>query len=65
MKNSKNLKSVIELLRAMTDSGMLDPAQTKAIVRAMKSLNHALQVRDLWQVESAINDIARIIVRVR
>lgn len=58
----KRIRSVVALLRALKDQGALEPAQTEAVVKAVKDLDRALRAHNQKRIESAINNIARVFV---
>lgn len=60
---SKRIRSIVALLRSLKDQGALEPAQTEAVVKAVKDLDRALRAHNQKRIESAINTIARVFVR--
>ena len=59
----KTLACLIRLLRAMRNNRALEPGQTEDIIAATKRLRHGLRVRNLREVEAAINNLARTCLR--
>ena len=61
-KSHQNLKSVRACIQALMDMGALEPGQI-GINKAVKELDHALQVRDLRRIEAAVNELAKLFVQ--
>lgn len=63
MKCDKNLTTLITHLKVLWDSGELGREQVEAQVLAFKRLRHAIRVKDFRQVEAAVNQIAKSLLR--
>ena len=64
MRNSKNSKSVIEILQAMAESGMLKPEQRQDISKALRSFKKTLRTGNHREVSQAVEEVARIVIKI-
>jgi len=63
MKNKRDFKPLIALLRALEDRGSLEPGKREAFAKAISRLEHALKIGKPPAVEKAINDLVRLFLR--
>jgi hypothetical protein len=64
MRNTTDFKSLIALLRTLEDSGRLEPEKREAFAKAITRLEHALKVGKPRLIQKAVNDLARLFLRV-
>ena len=60
----KQLRSLMAWLRTLGDDGVLESGQAEAAVKAVKRLRHALRTHDRHGIETTVDEIARIFLRV-
>lgn len=63
MRNSTDFKSLIVRLRTFEDSGRLEPEQRETFAKAITRLEHALKVGKARLIQKAVNDLARLFLR--
>ena len=63
MKNERNFKSLIALLRELEDRGSLEPGKREAFAKAIRRLEHALKIWNSRAIEKAIDDLLRLLLR--
>ncbi len=59
-----DFKSLIARLRTFEDSGRLEPEQREAFAKAITRLEHALKVGKPRLIQKAVNDLARLFLRI-
>ena len=62
-KTDKDLKSVISLLREMTDHETMKPELKEAISKQVKVLRRALRTRDPVKTKEAVGQLSRLFLR--
>jgi len=64
MRNTGDFRSLMALLRRLEDSGRLEPEEREAFARAITRLEHELKVGKPRGIHKAVNDLARLFLRV-
>ncbi|HUV42933.1 MAG TPA: hypothetical protein VMY36_03490 [Patescibacteria group bacterium] len=61
--NGKNLKQIVYVLDRLVLEGKLEPDEKAEIAKAIKELSHALKIRNIKQIEKAIEKISKLLLR--
>lgn len=64
MRNTTDFKSLIAHLRRFEDNGRLEPEEREAFAKAITRLEHALKVGKPRLIHKAVNDMARLFLRI-
>ncbi len=56
----KSFRAISEVLKEAMACGTLEQRQIDALKKALKRLDHAISIRDLHKVESAVANLAKL-----
>jgi len=59
----KSMNRVLQLLRQLQNSGVLEPRQEVAIERAVRKLKHAEDTQNKNKLYDAVNEVAEVFLR--
>jgi hypothetical protein len=63
-KSQKSLVAVARIVRELAESNALESGQRDELLRGLARLTHGMRVNNLEEVDAAVGDIARAVLKV-